>query len=296
MKRTVLFLLIVLVMGMSGCARANHLQEEVLPDAGGSPVQQEMQDAPANSLTEEPAAETQEQNEMSEAGKKEDTAPPVAEQEKEEKKITPVAVPADEASFAKLSELEESFTLQDYLVFKGRKTASLGDMGFRCMFPIELKVEEVFYGDVQKGQTLVMREIIGTFRDDDVVFPVVSGDLEKIEDDTQYIFILRKTVDSETREEYYTYVSRNHSFSKVSDRAALASKVKSGKATKLEQFRSSVLETYLQEPDLKIDLRSEVTKLVGEQPRDATQEELLNALPAEQKALFEKLIRQYGVK
>ncbi|MBQ8893466.1 MAG: hypothetical protein IJ043_03555 [Clostridia bacterium] len=187
--------------------------------------------------------------------------------------------------------------MDDYVIFKGKKTGSLDALNESPRFPITLQVVTPYYGSVAAGQTIVMREILGTvYHGDDVIMPISSGDLEKIEDNVEYVFILRKTADPSTGEEYYTYVSRNHTFSKTADRVALAKKMDQGVATELEKFRSSVLETYLGETDTKLDLYEEASKFVNVLSETATEEEILNALPTETKALFEAMIEQYGTK
>ncbi len=141
-----------------------------------------------------------------------------------------------------------------------------------------------------------MYEDIGLFAlGHDNFLEIVSEDYQKIENDTEYIFILQKGDPEEKEDSYYTYVAKAHSYTKTADKEVLAQKVKEGTATELEQFQHSLLTYYENTENTKLDLYREASKYVKDLPEDATQQEILAALPQEHKDLFARMIQQYGV-
>ena len=242
MKKIIFLGVICLILTVSffGCAHTN--QEDIEPivmESTGAPVQEEKEpsDQGQSSVSEEENDE-KESASVPPSSAETDSAP----QPQEENKPRPT----DEKEFSDLKSMMKELSPERHIVFKGRKLRNEEPVAVertKHCFPAVIEVLEPYFGDVKKGDSVILWERMGTAMvESDVEITYVDTKLEPLNSAEDYIFILTLAGD------HYDYTYREYTYTKVSDRAALASKVKSGKATKLEQFRSSVLETYLQEP------------------------------------------------
>jgi len=207
----------------------------------------------------------------------------------------------DTNPFSHFNAIRQRLNLEEYVIFKGTKIKELprDDVLEKpvVLFPVVLQVTAPLYGDVQPNSTLTLYENIGTYAlGEDHFIQYNTNEYERVEENTEYIFILKRKSNDAVPDAYFAYDAVAYTHTKISDHASLAEKVKQGTASELEQFRYELLTYYLEAPDTKLDLRQEASKYVENLPEDATQEEILQALPQEQQALFNRMIQQYGIK
>ncbi len=211
----------------------------------------------------------------------------------------------DYISYTHLSEITEKFTLTGRVVFRGKKDGlSVPITTYRedgtkdwsyCETPI--RVLEVFYGDLQAGDLVIHDEMVEIATQGEKTCLFLDPSLSPIAENEEYIFIFsvhkRETPVQGTR---YGSISVHHSYHKIADYELYKQKVADGTATYRENFGFEVMDYYLNQPDTQLDLRQEASKYVEDLPKDATQEEILAALPKEHQDLFDRMIKKYGVK
>ena len=207
----------------------------------------------------------------------------------------------DANTFSHFNAIRQRLNLQEYVIFKGIKIKELPQDDVLekpvVLFPVVLQVTAPLYGDVQPNSTLTLYENTGTYAlGEDHLIQYDTNEYERVEENTEYIFILKRKSNGAVPDAYFAYDAVAYTHTKISDHASLAEKVKQGTASELEQFRYELLTYYREAPETGLDLYREAAKFVPELQPNATQEEILQALPQEQQALFNRMIQQYGIK
>lgn len=215
------------------------------------------------------------------------------------------AAQADYQTYQHFSEIRERYNLSKSIVFRGVKEGlstpiqEYDEDGAKGLAYCEtdLRVLEVFYGNVQVDDIISHKEWVEVVERDGITYVLTPDGVDPIEENEEYIFILSKLnqSSSEGNDIYGTY-SLHYSYHKVSDFETLKDKVTAGTATERENFGYEVLDYYLGQPSTELDLQLEASKFVDNLSEGATEEEILAELPDEQQKLFEKMIEQYGTK
>lgn len=205
----------------------------------------------------------------------------------------------------KLEDLRKTYNLSEFIVFKGTKQGLITPIeefstfweDFKPLYcETTLRISKVFYGDIQVGDVITCKENYRVYESDGKVTHYSLWDNEEpISDNEEYIFILKKqNVPSSNGEVLYEGAGIYRSFHKVADYNAYKSKVQNGTAIDREILSYEVLDYYLNQPETKLDLRKEALQYVENIPENATEEEILQALPEDKKELFDRMIKQYG--
>ncbi len=311
MKKTVAFLIVLLLL-LSGCARTdeeasmatlNQGNQTAIKDTDSTqekvPVSTENE--PDSNKVSTPTSKDEPAKSESESDKKEEQ-PTTSEKSEliDSRPLMPSLkaernIPKIDDRFENFSAIKEAINLEDHIIFRGKKIGEgqSYEIGEYTYFPVQLKVLEPLYGKVTAEEVIVLHEKSKFKRGDDYILEIMSCD--RTQDNIEYIFILEKKTDAAKGGVYYVNTSRDHSLSSFADKTMLAEKVKMGTATQIQRFRYSVLTAY-ESKDLRLDLQAEAAKLMDNLSKDASSEEILEALPEKQRELFREMITQYGVK
>ena len=202
------------------------------------------------------------------------------------------------------SEFKSRYDLEHFIVFIGEKDAlsipvdayeNFKNVYYPDHCETPLRVSKVFYGDVQVGDRIFCREWIKVFKEETGVTIYTQEGVAPIAEGEEYLFILSDTDQKSTSgTDLYGTTSSHFTYHKVSDYDVYKEKVQNGTASSRERFGYEALNYYLNQPETKLELRKEALKYVESIPEDATEEEILDALPQEQKELFKSMITQYG--
>ncbi len=311
MKKTVAFLIVILLL-LSGCARTDEEASMATLNQGN---QTEIKDTDSSQEKVPVSTENEpDSDEVSSPAPKDEPAKSEAQSDKTEEQpassektesidsrpLTPSlkaerTLPKFGDRFEDFDAIKEVINLEDHIIFRGKKIGEgqSYEIGEYTYFPVQLKVLEPLYGKAKLGETIVLHEKVKFEINNDVILGALECD--RTNDNTEYIFILEKKNDTSKNGVYYVNTSGDHSLSSFADKAMLAEKVKMGTATQIQRFRYSVLTAY-ESKDLRLDLQAEAAKLMDNLSKDASSEEILEALPEKQRELFREMIAQYGVK
>ncbi len=205
-----------------------------------------------------------------------------------------------------LKSIKKDYRLDQTVVFRGKKAGLStpiqeynkdGSKGLSYC-ETDLQVLEVFYGDIQVNDIISHQEWISVVNQDGIVYLQSTDATPPIAENEEYIFILSKNAEkNRSGKDFYGTYSLHHSYHKLADYETFKAKVQNGTATMRERFGYEVLNYYyLNQPDTAIDLHLEASKYVDGLSENATEEEILQSLPNEQKILFNKMIERYGTK
>ncbi len=306
-KTTVLWMMIIalLLTGLCGCG--NKPEELGVVDEmveGGSQQKEEQKEPEEQNVSEEQKApeEQKEPEEQPTANGEfgEYTGGPIS---FEGLPVYESGISQEYVSYVHLSDFKEKYTLDNRIVIRGKKDGlSVPAKKYRedgsfsrhyCETPI--RVLEVYYGDVQPGDLLIHNEMITIGTQGEKICLFVDSNAAPIEEDEEYIFIFN-VLENSKNEPRYGGISVHHSYHKIADYELYKQKVADGTATYRENFGFEVMDYYLHQPETKLDLHLEASKYVKDLPKDATQQEILEALPTKElRELFERMIEQYGV-
>lgn len=211
---------------------------------------------------------------------------------------------ADYIEVKHLSDIQEVYALDRTIVFRGiiqglRTPIEVYDKWEDKYLPeyceTKLRVLQPLYGDIQTGDIITHREDVKVFENEGEVVLQTKEGVSFIEENKEYIFILFKIDQKSSEEEpLYDGFSADDYFNEVADYETYRSEALTAEKGEYKNFGQEVLDYYLNQPEIKLDLKKEALKYVENIPEDATDEEILQALPEEQKELFERLIEQYG--
>ena len=302
MKKYIALLLIFLLICSTGCSVPKQEQDAATGSLVENAPEQQPTETPdkekekTEAPTEAPESETPTQNELVKRGESLSfEGLPVYNGE-------PVG---NYYSYTHLADMMDWYHLHNIVIFRGKKEGPsvpvtiFNDDGTEyhsfCETPI--RVLEVFYGDLQTGALITHDEQVRVVTKNGQTQLSVQSSFSPIAENEEYIFIFA-VINGKAPTEGIRYggISVHHSYHKLADYELYKQKVANGTATNRENFGYEVMDYYLNDPDTKLDLRREASKYVENLPENATQEEILKALPQEQQEFFDRMIKQYGVK
>ena len=216
--------------------------------------------------------------------------------------------------YSSLEDYTDSFNLQDYIIFKGIKKKdstqflTIEDENLLTDWRSETPVEvlEAYYGDVQAGDEIIFDEFCAVIEVGGKEFVVCDESTPPIKKNTEYILFLSKSSSpSSTGAPMYSYIAMYHSIHEF-DSAVTNSKTTAQYVSAIGQdendlsmhgkFKRDIFKKYYFEKDkldTKIDVAKEITKLNKAEYQNIT---TVDKLHKNDKALFTRLIKQYGAK
>ncbi len=211
---------------------------------------------------------------------------------------------ADYIPVKHLADIQEAYTLDRTIVFRGiieglRTPIELYDKWEDKYLPeyceTKLRVLQPLYGDIRQGDIITHREDVKVFESEGEIVLQTNKGISFIEDNKEYIFILFK-IDKKSSEDepLYDGFSADDYFNEVADYDTYKAEALNTPLSEYENFGYEVLDYYLNQPETKLDLQKEAMKYAENIPEGATEAEILQALPEEQKELFDRMINQYG--
>ncbi len=203
-----------------------------------------------------------------------------------------------------LEDIQDDYTLERTIVFRGVVEGlrtpievyhKFEDTYYPDYCETKLRVLEPYYGDIQKDDVVIHKEWVRVVKNEAAVTLQTTEGYPPIYEEKEYIFILFKLDDlSIEKLPLYGGISGHYYFNEVENHASYKNKNQDGTATMRENFGYEILDYYLHQPETKLDLRKEASKYLENIPENATDQEILQALPQEKKDLFERMIDQYG--
>lgn len=211
---------------------------------------------------------------------------------------------ADYIAVKHLADIQEAYALDRTIVFRGvmeglRTPIEIYDKWEDRYLPeyceTKLRVLEPLYGDIRQGDVITHREDVKIFENEGKVILQKNEGISFIHEDKEYIFILFK-IDKKSSEDepLYDGFSGDDYFNEVAAYDTYKAEALNTPKGEYENFGYEVLDYYLNQPETKLDLQKEAMKYAENIPEDTTETEILQALPEEQKELFERLVKQYG--
>ena len=173
-------------------------------------------------------------------------------------------ISSDYVTFDSLESYLDTFTLDKNIIFKGEKiglskqvTLEKGGQVFYYYLETKIKVIEAFYGDVNCGDIIILKEFAGVQNNNKLV---CDPETPPINSDKQYLFMLYKSEDlSSDNKPMYSYVSMCYSIHSLDNETNDLINKPNGYL----EIHNEAINKFIENKDTKLNVKEEVHKIIS---------------------------------